>query len=196
MDHPVAFLLEENQCSTSLGRFDQYVYPFYASDINDGKISKEQAFELLGCFILKCAEVVWYTPKECATYFAGYMPFINLCVGGQTREGKDATNDLTYLVMDAVRRVAVHQPSLACRIHDQSPLPYLQKIVEVIKAGIGMPACHFDDAHIKMMLHKGFDLEEARDYCLMGCVEPQRSGRLHQWTVGIHAMAHCHRVRV
>lgn len=178
------FLLEENQCSTSLGRFDQYVYPFYASDINDGKISKEQAFELLGCFILKCAEVVWYTPKECATYFAGYMPFINLCVGGQTREGKDATNDLTYLVMDAVRRVAVHQPSLACRIHDQSPLPYLQKIVEVIKAGIGMPACHFDDAHIKMMLHKGFDLEEARDYCLMGCVEPQRSGRLHQWTVG------------
>jgi pyruvate-formate lyase len=56
--------------------------------------------------------------------------------------------------------------------------------VDVIKAGVGMPACHFDDAHIKMMLRKGFDFEDARDYCLMGCVEPQKSGRIHQWTAG------------
>lgn len=58
------------------------------------------------------------------------------------------------------------------------------KIAEVIKAGSGMPACHFDDAHIKIMLRKGFDFEDARDYCLMGCVEPQKSGRIHQWTAG------------
>ncbi|GFR68392.1 choline trimethylamine-lyase [Elysia marginata] len=176
--------MEENQCSTSLGRFDQYVYPCFDADIASGALKEEQALELMGCFILKCAEMIWYTPEATAKYFAGYMPFINLCVGGQKREGGDATNPLTYLVMDAVRKVNVYQPSLACRIHNQSPLPYLKKIVEVIKAGGGMPACHFDDAHIRMMLRKGFDFDDARDYCLMGCVEPQKSGRIHQWTVG------------
>ena len=178
------FLMEENQCSTSLGRIDQYVLPCFENSIKSGAISEEKAFELMGCFILKCSEMIWYTPSGTATYFAGYMPFINMCVGGQKREGGDATNDLTYLVMDAVARVGVYQPSLACRVHNLSPHRYMQKIVEVTRAGMGMPAIHFDDAHIRMMLRKGFDFEDARDYCLMGCVEPQKSGRIHQWTVG------------
>ncbi|MFT5730236.1 MAG: choline trimethylamine-lyase [Desulforhopalus sp.] len=178
------FLLEENQCSTSLGRFDQYVYPCYEADINAGTLDETEAFELMSCFILKCSEMIWYTPGGTAKYFAGYMPFINICVGGQKRQGGDGTNPLTYLIMDAVRKVGVYQPSLACRIHNQSPQKYLEKIVEVVEAGGGMPACHFDDAHIKMMLRKGFDFEDARDYSLMGCVEPQKSGRIHQWTAG------------
>ncbi len=178
------FLLEENQCSTSLGRLDQYLFPLYEADIQAGIIDKDQALELMSCFIIKCSEMVWYTPGGTAKYFAGYMPFINMCVGGLKREGGDGTNDLTYLIMDAVRKVGVYQPSLACRIHNQSPQKYLKKIVEVVKAGGGMPACHFDDAHIKMMLRKGFDFDDARDYCLMGCVEPQKSGRIHQWTAG------------
>ena len=84
--------------------------------------------------------------------------------------------------MDAVRHVKIYQPSLACRIHKGSPQKFLKKIVQVIRAGMGFPACHFDDVHIKMMLAKGVSLEDARDYCLMGCVEPQKSGRLYQWT--------------
>jgi formate C-acetyltransferase len=178
------FLMEENQCSTSLGHIDQYLYPCYASDIGKGTLSEQQAFELMGCFMIKCSEMIWYTPETSAKYFAGYMPFINMTVGGQKREGGDATNGLTYLIMDAVEKVKIYQPSLACRIHNQSPKRYLEKIADVIKAGGGMPACHFDDAHIKMMLRKGFDFEDARDYCLMGCVEPQKSGRIHQWTAG------------
>jgi formate C-acetyltransferase len=178
------FLMEENQCSTSLGRLDQYVFPCYSSDIEKGLLDNEEAFELMGCFMIKCSEMIWYTPGATAKYFAGYMPFINMCVGGQKREGGDGTNDLTYLIMDAVEKVKLYQPSLACRIHNQSPQRYLEKIVDVIKAGAGMPACHFDDAHIKMMLRKGFDFEDARDYSLMGCVEPQKSGRIHQWTAG------------
>ena len=178
------FLLEENQCSTSLGRFDQYVLPCYEASIASGEIDRQQAFELMSCFILKCSEMIWYTPEATAKYFAGYMPFINMAVGGIKRKGGDGTNNLTYLIMDAVAKVGVYQPSLACRIHNQSPREYLQKIVEVVKSGNGMPACHFDDAHIKMMLRKGFDFEDARDYCLMGCVEPQKSGRIHQWTAG------------
>ena len=178
------FLMEENQCSTSLGRLDQYAFPCYSSDITAGKLNEQQAFELMGCFIIKCSEMIWYTPEATATYFAGYMPFVNMCVGGVKREGGDGTNALTYLIMDAVEKVKMYQPSLACRIHNQSPPQYLEKILDVIDAGAGMPACHFDDAHIKMMLRKGFDFDDARDYCLMGCVEPQKSGRIHQWTVG------------
>lgn len=176
------FVIEENQTGLSLGRLDQYVYPLYEADINSGKMTREEAFELMGCFLIKCSEMMWVSNEGGAKFFAGYQPFVNLTIGGQKRSGGDATNDLTYLIMDAVKHVKVYQPSLACRIHNQSPQEYLKKIVEVVKAGLGFPACHFDDAHIKMMLSKGFSMEDARDYCLMGCVEPQKSGRIYQWT--------------
>ena len=178
------FLLEENQASTSLGRIDQYVFPCFAKDMAENGLTHDQAFELFGSFMIKCSEMIWYTPEASATYFAGYMPFINMCVGGVKREGGDGTNDLTYLILEAVERVKMYQPTLACRIHNQSPPRYLERVLDVIHAGAGMPACHFDDAHIKMMLRKGFDYDDARDYCLMGCVEPQKSGKIHQWTVG------------
>ncbi len=178
------FLLEENQCSTSLGRMDQYVLPMFEADMKSGNISEEQAFELMTCFILKCSEMIWYTPGGTSKYFAGYMPFVNMCVGGQKREGGDGTNQLTYVIMHAVSKAKMYQPSLACRVHNQSPKEYLDKITEVMQAGLGMPAIHFDDAHIKMMLKKGCSFEDARDYSLMGCVEPQKSGRIHQWTAG------------
>lgn len=176
------FVVEENQTGISLGRLDQYIYPMFKADLEAGRINKLEAFELLCCFIIKCSEVMWLSSETGAKYFAGYQPFINLTIGGQKRTGGDATNDLTYLIMDAVRLVRMYQPSLACRIHNKSPQAYLKKIVEVVKAGLGFPACHFDDTHIKMMLAKGFSIEDARDYCLMGCVEPQKSGRIYQWT--------------
>jgi formate C-acetyltransferase len=176
------FVIEENQTGLSLGRFDQYIYPFYEASMKSGDITEEEAFELMGCFLIKCSEMMWLSSEGGAKFFAGYQPFVNLTIGGQKRSGGDATNDLTYLIMDAVRRVKVYQPSLACRIHNQSPQEYLKKIVDVVKAGLGFPACHFDDSHIKMMLRKGFDIEDARDYCMMGCVEPQKSGRIYQWT--------------
>lgn len=176
------FEVEENQTGISLGRVDQYCYPMYEADIQSDRLTREQALEMMQMFILKCAELMWMSSESGAKYFAGYQPFINLTVGGQKRSGGDACNDLTYLIMDAVRFVKVYQPSLACRIHNQSPQAYLEKIVDVVKSGMGFPACHFDDSHIKMMLRKGFDFEDARDYCLMGCVEPQKSGRIYQWT--------------
>lgn len=176
------FEVEENQTGLSLGRLDQYCYPMYQADIESGRLTQEQALEMMQAFIIKCAELMWMSSELGAKYFAGYQPFINLTVGGQKRMGGDATNDLTLLIMDAVRFVKVYQPSLACRIHNQSPQHYMEKIVDVVKAGMGFPACHFDDSHIKMMLRKGYDFEDARDYCLMGCVEPQKSGRIYQWT--------------
>ena len=175
-------VVEENQTGMSIGRVDQYMYPYYKGDIESGRMNDYQAFELAGCMLIKMSEMMWITSEGGSKFFAGYQPFVNMCVGGVTRSGHDATNDLTYLLMDAVRHVKIYQPSLACRIHNKSPKKYMKKIVDVVRSGMGFPACHFDDAHIKMMLAKGVSIEDARDYCLMGCVEPQKSGRLYQWT--------------
>ena len=158
------------------------MYPFYKKDIESGRMNDYQAFELAGCMLIKMSEMMWLTSEGSSKFFAGYQPFVNMTIGGITREGVDATNDLTYLLMDAVRHVKIYQPSLATRIHTKSPEKYLRKIVDVVRAGMGFPACHFDDTHIKMMLAKGVSVEDARDYCMMGCVEPQKSGRLYQWT--------------
>ena len=175
-------VVEENQTGMSIGRVDQYMYPFYKADIESGRMNDFEAFELAGCMLIKMSEMMWITSEGGSKFFAGYQPFVNMCVGGVTRDGRDATNDLTYLLMDAVRHVRIYQPSLAARIHNKSPYKYMKKIVDVVRSGMGFPACHFDDTHIKMMLAKGVSIEDARDYCLMGCVEPQKSGRLYQWT--------------
>lgn len=175
-------VVEENQTGMSIGRVDQYMYPFFKADLEAGRMSEYEAFDLAGCMLIKMSEMMWITSEEASKFFAGYQPFVNMCVGGVTREGFDATNDLTYLLMDAVRHVKIYQPSLATRVHNKSPHEYLKRIVDVIRSGMGFPAVHFDDAHIKMMLAKGVSIEDARDYCLMGCVEPQKSGRLYQWT--------------
>ncbi len=175
-------VVEENQTGMSIGRVDQYMYPFFKADLEAGRMTEYEAFDLAGCMLIKMSEMMWITSEGGSKFFAGYQPFVNMCVGGVTREGLDATNDLTYLLMDAVRHVRIYQPSLATRVHNKSPQKYLKKIVDVIRSGMGFPAVHFDDAHIKMMLAKGVSIEDARDYCLMGCVEPQKSGRLYQWT--------------
>ena len=175
-------LIEENQTGMSIGRVDQYMYPFFKADIESARMTEYEAFDLAGCMLIKMSEMMWLTSEGASKFFAGYQPFVNMCVGGVTRDGSEAVNDLTYLLMDAVRHVKIYQPTLAARVHNKSPEKYLRKIVDVIRAGMGFPAVHFDDAHIKMMLAKGVSIEDARDYCLMGCVEPQKSGRLYQWT--------------
>ncbi|AVD70335.1 choline trimethylamine-lyase [Desulfobulbus oralis] len=175
-------VVEENQTGMSIGRVDQYMYPFYKADIEAGRLTPYEAFDLAGCMLIKMSEMMWITSEGSSKFFAGYQPFVNMCVGGLTREGRDATNELTCLLMDAVRHVKIYQPSLAARVHNKSPRRYLEKIVDVVRAGMGFPAVHFDDTHVKMMLAKGASMEDARDYCLMGCVEPQKSGRLYQWT--------------
>ena len=175
-------VVEENQTGMSVGRVDQYMYPFYKADIEAGRMNDFEAFEIAGCFLIKLSEMMWITAEGQSKFFAGYQPFVNMCVGGVDRHGQPAENDLTYLLMDAVRHVKIYQPSLACRIHKKSPDKFMKKIVDVIRSGMGFPACHFDDTHIKMMLMKGVSIDDARDYCLMGCVEPQKAGRLYQWT--------------
>jgi formate C-acetyltransferase len=178
----VAHFLEENAPSYSPGRIDQYFLPYFEKDLTDGTLTQEEAKELLYCFLLKFNEVPWLLNEFASMYYAGYMAFQNICVGGQKPEGGDATNELSYMVLDCAQNLQLYQPSYAARIHNKSPQAYLNKIGEVVKTGIGFPANHFDDTTIKMLLSYGVDPADAKDYCLVGCVEPGISGRLYQWS--------------
>lgn len=178
--------IEANGPSYSPGRVDQIFYPCYKRDIEAGVLTSEEALELIECLFIKFASNTWFLSKNAAMYFAGYQPYQNICVGGITRDGKDATNELSYLFLRAKMDVRLHSPSLSARVHKQSPEKYLQKVAELSQIGTGFPAIHNDEVTIKMMLISGASIEDARDYCLVGCVEPYIPGKMSKWTDGGH----------
>lgn len=178
--------IEANAPSYSPGRFDQYVYPYYMKDLEEGRLTREKALELIECLWIKFSECTWLLSRNAAKYFAGYQPFQNICLGGLTRDGNDATNDLSYLCINAKKEVRTHSPSLSVRLHNKSPEEFLLEVADLIRLGTGFPAIHCDETAIKMMLLKGVTIEDARDYCEVGCVEPNAAGKMSQWSDGGH----------
>ena len=178
--------IEANGPSYSPGRVDQIFYPFYKQDIKKGVLDSDEALELIECLYLKFAENTWFLSKNAAMYFAGYQPYQNICVGGITRDGLDATNELSYMFIQAKMDVRLHSPSLSVRVHKQSPIQFLNAVAGLSQIGTGFPAIHNDETTIKMMLLSGASIEDARDYCLVGCVEPYIPGKMSKWTDGGH----------
>jgi len=183
----VGLYIEANAPSYSPGRFDQYMYPYLKQDLASGRLTKEQAQELLDCLWIKLSENTWLHSKDSAKFFAGYMPFQNLSVGGMTVDGKDGTNDLSLMCIQASINTRLYQPSLSARFHEGTPQHFKQKAAELISLGGGFPACHNDHTTIQMLLNKGVSLEDARDYAMVGCVEPNSAGgTMAQWSDGGH----------
>ena len=169
--------VESNGHSISPGRFDQYMYKFYKADIEKDILTEGQALELLECLWIKMNEIMKVRDKVSSKAFGGYPVFQNLIVGGQTPAGRDATNALSYLCIEATRRVRLPQPSLSVRVHNESPREFLESAGELTKEGMGLPAFFNDEVIIPVLLGMGVRLEEARDYAEVGCVEPQAPGR-------------------
>lgn len=176
--------LESSGHSVSPGRFDQYMNPYYKADLESGKITYEEALELTECLWIKLSEINKVRPIGATLAFGGYPMFQNLGVGGQTRDGKDATNDLSYLCMEATKNVALHQPSLSARLWNGTPEKFWDKIVEITKQGLGMPALYNDEIIIPSLLNRGKSIEDARDYAIIGCVEPGAQGYEYAWSGG------------
>ncbi|MDA3834219.1 MAG: glycyl radical protein [Spirochaetales bacterium] len=182
----IALYMEANAPSYSPGRMDQYMYPFYKTDCDQGILDKEGAKELLECLWVKLAEQIWYQTENSAKYFAGYTAFQNLCVGGITPNGRDAVNELSYMILDTTARVQLCQPSLSVRINRKNPEQFFRKVAQVTRLGTGFPAIHNDDIGIKMLMKKGVSAPEARNWCIVGCVEPNLPGKLSQWSSNGH----------
>ena len=142
----VAFHIEVCTTACGFGRFDQYMWPYYEKDIKGGRITEEEALEMLECFYLKACEVYEVRDKWYATSFAGYPMWEILVVGGQTPDGKDATNDLSYLCLEAANQLKTTQPVMAVRIWDGSPEELIRNGCKMIQEGQANPGFFSDKA--------------------------------------------------
>ncbi len=181
--YQVAIFMEQNAASYNPGRMDQYLWPYYKADLGAGRITTEQAQELLDCLWVKFSEPCLFQDAGTAEFAAGYPMFQNVCVGGVDETGKDAVNDLSYMILQATMDVKLYQPSLSVRYSvAKNPNAFLRKIVELIKLGTGFPAFHNDDAGTTMLMNKGVPLKEAYNWNPCGCVETNLEGRMRQYT--------------
>lgn len=173
----VYFHIEVCTTANGFGRFDQYMWPYYKKDVIDEKnITEEFAFELLCCLYLKSCEVYEVRDKWYATSFAGYPMWQILVVGGQTRDGKDATNELSYVCLEAANQLKTTQPVMAVRVWEGTPEELMRKGCKMIQEGQANPGFFNDVTAMKMALGKGCTLEEARDWTIVGCIQPGAGG--------------------
>ena len=177
----VALQHESNASSLSLGRADQYLLPYYRASIAHGATEAEVR-ELLQCFYLKFNSIVAVRSTESARFFAGFPIGYNLVVGGVDDEGNDATNELSYLLLDLERDTRLPQPNLSLRIHEGTPASLLEKADEIVRLGDGLPQCFNDEVNVESFCRRGVSVADARDYGVVGCVELSIPGRMY----GLH----------
>lgn len=156
----------DDRYAMALGRADQYIYPFYRADIDSGRISEADALALMEHLFAKLAH-------------RGDIQ--NVCVGGLTPAGEDATNDLSVLIVEACRAVARPGGNLTARIHEQTPKRFLEACVRCIRTGSGFPAIYNDDLQVPALIARGYAPQHARDYCFVGCIEAYIQGAQAPW---------------
>lgn len=162
----------------SNGRMDQYLYPYYKKDLEEGRITPEQATELLECMWVAMAQFIdLYLSPTGGAFNEGYAHWEAVTVGGQTPDGLDATNELTYIFLKSKQEFPLNYPDLAARIHARAPERYLYEVAETIKEGTGFPKLINDEEVIPLLLSKGATFEEAFDYAVSGCAECRMPNR-------------------
>ena len=172
------FLMALPSPTTSAGRFDQYMYPYYRKDIDAGRITDDEVlelFEIMRCKVMKINRV---SGKSNRAKNAGQAKWYNWTIGGVTSDGTDATNELSYLLLESAKETLLPHFTITLRVHDNTPTTLLEKSLEVVRTGIGMPAFVGDGSYISFFTQKGMAMDDARDYCLTGCVDgnvPARS---------------------
>ncbi|MFW9998352.1 MAG: pyruvate formate lyase family protein [Candidatus Odinarchaeota archaeon] len=152
----------ENQSCFPIGRFDQYVYPFYERDVEAGRITRDEALELIECLWIKHNFESDLTADTCS----------NVTLSGQNADGEDVTNEVTYICLDASLDVRLVDPKINVRFHEKSPPELWRRCAKMVKAGMGgFPAFYSDEAVIKGFLRMGMPIADARLYSNDGCQE-------------------------
>jgi len=173
----MAVCLEGLNSAVSLGRIDQYLYPYYKADIEKGRITQAKAREILLSLSAKATEHVFLLSERTSEYHGGYLVAQATTVGGMDSEGNDAVNDLTYLFLDVMEESGLRDPNYLARVHTGSPPEYLRRVADVARQGNAVPAIFNDEATVASLVRHGYSLEDARDYGLVGCVEPTIPGK-------------------
>ncbi len=166
----------DERYAMAFGRVDQFLWPFYRDDIASGRLTTEFAQTLLDHFIAKIAHG---------------SDIQNICIGGVDAAGQDATNDLSFMLLEAVKRIGQPGGNLTARIHSATPEPFLRKCADVIRTGIGFPAVFNDEIEIPALESQGYPLLLARDYCFVGCIEAFIPGKQAPWSDSRFNLARC-----
>jgi len=176
------FGLEQNCTAVSPGRFDQYMYPFYKNDIQNNILTKEEAVELIECLFVKLSEMSILWDFDSASYWSGFSMTLCLIVGGVDEDGNDATNELSYLLIEADKNTGLLQPELAVRVNSCTPGSLMVEAMKEVRLGRGKPKFFMDNAAISMIRNTDVSLKEARNYAVVGCVELTPSGNTAAYT--------------
>ena len=172
------FLMITPSPTASMGRFDQYMYPFYKKDMEEGIITKDDVLELLQCLRIKDMHINRTSGKLARQKNAGMAKWHNMTIGGLIPStGQDATNELSYLILDAIKLCPVPHHTVTVRVHEGTPEDLMLKALDVVKTGIGMPAFVGDRSYIEYLLSERVSLEDARNYSLGGCIDATIAGK-------------------
>ena len=171
------FLMTTPSPTASIGRFDQYMFPFYQKDMTNQSTTDEDILELLQCLRIKDMQINRTSGKLARQKNAGMAKWHNMTIGGVTPEGKDASNALTYLILEAIKQCPVPHHTVTLRVHDGTPEDLMLKALEVVKLGIGMPAFVGDRSYMGYLQNEGVSLSDARDYAMAGCIDASITGK-------------------
>lgn len=174
--------MESNASSFSPGRMDAFLWKFYEADIAEGRLSKQEALEIIECLWLKFNEIVYMRNANSAKFFAGFPIGFNIAVGGQDEKGNDFANDLSFLFLKAQEDLGLPQPNLSVRLHEQTKDDLLKYAVRVVSKGSGMPQFFNDKAVIPAIQELGVEEKDARNYAVVGCVELTTQGNNLGWS--------------
>lgn len=182
----VALNQENNNISISLGRLDQILYPLYRKGVEEGTLTPSEAVEWVGCFYLKLADHDPMSPETAEELFGGSGSNQAITLGGVDGAGRDAVNDLTYVMLRATELLKVKDPNVNVRYYPGvNPKAYLKRLCEVNIVTKATPCFHNDIENIRTLTRQGcsdgngsgYSLEDARDYSIVGCVEPVKGGK-------------------
>lgn len=179
----VVLHMESNASSFSPGRMDQYLYPYYQRDIDNGVISQQGALEILECLWLKFNQIVYLRNQHSAKYFAGFPIGFNIAIGGIDENGNDTYNDLSLLLLKAQEHLGLPQPNLSVRLNKNSCHELIHEAIKVLAKGSGMPQFFNDEAIVDTLINDlKIEEKDARNYAIVGCVELTTHGNNLGWS--------------
>lgn len=178
----VILQMESNASSFSPGRADQYLYPYFKKDIEEGRLSLEGVLEIIEALWLKFNQIVYLRNSNSAKYFAGFPIGFNIACGGQTPDGKDASNELSFLFLRAQEHILLPQPNLSVRLFKGSSREFVDRCSSVIGLGSGMPQIFNDESIIPALTAQGIREKDAVNYAVVGCVELTTHGNNLGWS--------------
>lgn len=168
------------------GRFDQFMYPYYKADIEAGRITREEALELIESMRIKIMQFNYLNGgKAQRAKWAGMARWHNFIIGGSDMEGNDLTNELTYLLIESVEEVRTPQFTLTLRVHENTPKELMLRCMKLVASGIGMPAFVSEKSYISFLTSHGVPLKDAYDFAIAGCLDVQIPGRSRQNAIGM-----------